>query len=527
VVYDDTPVINTVSPTSVTLGTATSLTIGGVAFGTRPTIYVNGVACSATGTMCVYNGSVATQGTQDQATVTVTLQQGASISIYLVSDGAGPDPFLGPPISAGQGSATSNTKTISAAPPPPTINSITPSTFHVGVTGVQFEIDGSNFYFGTQGQPTISFAQPPPGSTAGCGLANVVVNGNYTSSRITGTFDTTQAVAGNCTVTVTQYQSAQSASQTFTITPGPPTISGSSGIWYLGKAVVNDNCNLNSEVPNCYYTSTLLVWTAGAGGSGPSPQSPAVWTLTDPSTGQAPTFANYQCSPPEPGSDCSSIIVTATGQPLCCGVSSGSLNLTVTLGAVTSGVFQAAVDWPQSTNNTGHFDIPAPGSIPGFLSTNTLQLLSGRGLVMYNIDWHEEFPTDSSAKPANWHACNNSTGFWTSPIPIGGWAHGTTDGTGILQPSDPRQGFDGVGIACGTGVSPFCSPSSNIPGPEQTPPQPFSTTAQAWSYQFIFVGSQDTQALGKDWPAAPNKQVRYTDNGRDEVGTWSNCPGQQ
>lgn len=53
---------------------------------------------------------------------------------------------------------------------------------------------------------------------------------------------------------------SQTATYTVTMIPGPPTISGSQGIWYLGRASVNDNCVDGSADPAqaCYFNSTTL-----------------------------------------------------------------------------------------------------------------------------------------------------------------------------------------------------------------------------------------------------------------------------
>ena len=295
--------------------------------------------------------------------------------------------------------------------------------------------------------------------------------------------------------------------------PQPPTITGNQRIWYLGAASQNDNCVPNSAPPSCYYNWTTLTVVPGAGGSPPTDNSPATWSLTDPLTGQAPTFASMACV----DSPCSQINVTATTQPTYCRTS-GNVQVRVTLGGVPSAPFSVVADWPQVTNPYGEVDTSSPGATPGYISTNALQLASGCGNVMQNIAWHEEFP-------AGWSACTNSQGQavsqgWTAPIPQQSWGYGLTDENGLLFSADPQNpNFDGVGYAC---AAPACSPASTIPGPMQTPPQPLSTAANAWTYQFIFVGSQDTVNLGKYWPTE-NKQVRYTDHGVDQLGAWS-CP---
>ena len=202
------------------------------------------------------------------------------------------------------------------------------------------------------------------------------------------------------------------------------------------------------------------------------------------------------------------------------------MQVRVTLGGISSGAFSVGVDWPQSTVVTKTQDFGLPGPPPGYYTINTMQLLSGCGASLYNMAWHEEFPTDASGNPASWNQCGQSQG-WTRAIPIQpsgsdtGWAFGLTDQGGILTSADPNQQVDTVGYACGAPDS-ACQPASNIPGIFRG--QPPDVTANTWSYQFVYVGSQDTRTLGKYWPAAPNKQVRYTDHGKDEPGTWI-CPG--
>ena len=289
---------------------------------------------------------------------------------------------------------------------------------------------------------------------------------------------------------------------------------------------MNDNCNPQNPNPDqngipqnpCYYNSTQLTVAPGQGGSPPSANSPAVWLLTDPLTGQAPTFASFQCN----DTACSNITVTATSQPSSCSIT-GNVQARVTLSGNTSAPFPLVVDWPQATAPVATNDVGIQANQQvGYLSIHTLQLVSQCKNNMFYIYWHEEFPTDGAGNVAPYNTCNPSPG-WTDPIPQAKWGAGTTDAGGILQGNAAAPDFDGIVYACGVGVP--CNPPATIPGPLMVPPQPLNMTANAWSYQFIFVGSQDTNTLGKYWTTAPNKQVRYTDHGRDELGTWS-CPGQ-
>jgi len=501
-VYDETPVITTVTPASISAGTQATLTIQGSWFGgpTNPTVFVGGNGCSGgqTFTPAVTHGS----GT-DSVTVAVTPPSGASsLSVCLKSNAAGGSTFLGAPLANQIGVATSNTASVQVAPPTITALTTPSGSFQIGTTGVPFEIDGLSL---GAGSPTLNFS---------CGIINPTIS-SPGQLKVTGTFDIPAGVAaGPCTVTLTASDNPQSAQHTFNLVPGPPTISGNQGVWWLGSAAVNDNCAAGQA---CYYNSTQLTMAPGPGASPPSAAVPAAWSLTDPATGQAPTFASWACNAND--ATCSSGKVTATSQPAYCSTT-GNVQVSVTLGGITSAPFIVIVDWPQASLLVGAADngtqIPQ-SQLVGYISTNTLQLVSACKNSMFGIDWHEEFPTDASGNAAPFNACNASQG-WTDNIPQAKWASGTTDDAGTLAPD-----FDVIVYTCG-GATP-CNPPATIPGPRALPPQPLNMTANAWSYQFIFVGSKDTQTLGKYWTTAPNKQVRYTDHGVDELGTWS-CPGQ-
>jgi hypothetical protein len=188
---------------------------------------------------------------------------------------------------------------------------------------------------------------------------------------------------------------------------------------------------------------------------------------------------------------------------------------------MSSDPYPIVVDWPQATVpfDTRDVGIQAQGQI-GYLSTITLKLQSACGNSIFRMAWHEEFPTDGAGNVAPFHSCNASQG-WTDPIPKANWAAGLTDADGFMKGDPPTTDFDGIAYACGGGVP--CNPLAAIPG--TVGGGQLNMTANAWSYQFIFVGSRDTQTLGKYWTTAPNKQVRYTDHVRDELGTRS-CPGQ-
>jgi hypothetical protein len=282
------------------------------------------------------------------------------------------------------------------------------------------------------------------------------------------------------------------------VVAGPPTISGNPGAWYLGTAPVNDNCNPSDlQHPSCYYNSTQLTVTPGTGGTSPTAGSPAYWSFTDPLTGQPPTFVTTTCD----DAGCSKVTIRATSQPPGC----GGVDVRVTLGGVSSATFSVVVDWPSYTGRDDDdprtVDHGLVGPPPGYLSYNTLQLVSACGQVIFNMAVHEEFP----ASPA---ACGGSIN-WSDPIPRSNWGSWITDEVGKF--------VDTVGYACDN-----CTPLSNIPGPYRG--QPLSPQANASAALFIFAGSRDTVSLGKYFTAQPRKQVRYTDHGRDEPGTWI-CPG--
>jgi hypothetical protein len=291
-----------------------------------------------------------------------------------------------------------------------------------------------------------------------------------------------------------------------------PSVSGNFGVWYLGTAVVNDNCVAGSTDPSqsCYYNTTQLTVSPGNGGTAPSAGSPATWSLTDAVTGQPPSYLSKTCA----DSGCSQVALTATSYPPAC----GKVNLQVSLNGILSAVYPFYVDYPASASATFWEDIPYnpnPG-YAGYASNNSLLLKSACGNRMFGIDVHEEFP-------ASFRACGMSVN-WTGGNKLGSWRT-LTDGVNV-----GAFGPDQVGFSAPPGSA---TPNPQCPGMPATgqcvadpvPPSQLSSQANAYAAQFIFVGSQDVQTLGKFFPAAPNMQVRYTDHGRDELGTWQ-CPVQ-
>jgi hypothetical protein len=110
VVYDRTPSIISVSPTSIPVGMETALTITGTGFGDRPTVFVGGVQYD--------NGTLSTdaQG-REVVTVRVTLPSssaGTTQQVSVRSNGSGGQPFSGAPLNGSLGSATSNSMQVQA-----------------------------------------------------------------------------------------------------------------------------------------------------------------------------------------------------------------------------------------------------------------------------------------------------------------------------------------------------------------------------------------------------------------------------
>jgi hypothetical protein len=511
VVYDDTPSIQSVSPTSIVATVPTQITIKGYGFGDHPTVYVGGVAYNVTGVQC-------NAPTQDSLTLTVTLAASlanSSAAVYVVSNGAGGQAFTGKPlgIQNQRGSATSSTMQVEVTSPPTTITAMcsppqmpacpvgASGPFQVGATGVSFEIDGSHF---GAFMPTV----------AGPCLANVSLQ-SYGDRKATGTLDVQAgATAGSCVITLTPSGGSQSATYTINLVPGPPAISGGQGVWYLGTASMNDNCvsGSNDLSQACYLNATLLTLTPGLGGSAGTAEAPVVWSITDTVTGQTASFVSTTCQ----DSGCNQVKVKAVSQPPYCGV----VSIRATLRGVMSTPYAVVVDWPSTASQISSQDtefndqVNYPG-YTGFISNITLRLTSACNQQMFGIDLHEEFP-------GGFAPCGGSSG-WTYTPALGHWRTlFNGNNVGVFGP-------DQVSLAYPPG---YYRPDPQCPGKPLTgqciaDPMPFqlSNQANASAAQFIFVGSQDVQTPGKYFTTAPNWQVRYTDHGRDESGTWR-CPGQ-
>jgi hypothetical protein len=126
VVYDATPVISSVSPTTISALTQTTLTVRGTGFGTNPTVYLGTGSQTCAGT--AYNPGPPTIDPQGQDVVQITVNNltiplsaaGAPVRVCVRSNGAGGSPFFGAPQgAAGQGSPNSGVFQVQVQQPPP------------------------------------------------------------------------------------------------------------------------------------------------------------------------------------------------------------------------------------------------------------------------------------------------------------------------------------------------------------------------------------------------------------------------
>ena|GEM_PF-1037055 len=316
------------------------------------------------------------------------------------------------------------------------------------------------------------------------------------------------APAGTSLVTVSLLSGTSNSLAFYVNQPLPPIISGNGKLWYLGGAQVNDNCSPGDVNNQCYYSYTQLTITLPLGAVGPTPSAPAQWVITP-----ANDFTSLQCANPS----CSTAIVAVTAQPPSC----ASIGTQVYVGGVASPIFPITVDWPATAGMIKFLDMSVMldnGNLIGYLSDNTLQVVSSCGVRMAGVATHEEFPLTT------FQSCRANAG-WTLPVDsIGSW----------ITSANANPAFDGVltdsvGVADGSGAR---TPDPQCPGDTSrtycqtnaTVPQgPVGTDAITYSPQFIFIGSTNTTPSGMYFTARPNMQVRYVDHGRDEVGWWT-CP---
>ncbi len=267
------------------------------------------------------------------------------------------------------------------------------------------------------------------------------------------------------------------------------------------------------EVLACYYKTTSLSVTALPADTVPADSSPVTWTVTDPTSGGAPTWVQWQCHAPS----CLQLDVTATTHP-----PDGSLVSVVANyhGILSPSVFLVVDYAAEAVLNPDQTRDSARGQW-GFMSLVEYILKSASESPMSYVDVHEEFA-------AQWSACvysvtGTSTVGWEGSI-----SQARTDpndagsGWGFWQTNLDGSFTDHISIAWAPG-SPLMSPTPAPPPADPT--QPLSTQANSWVPIVFWTGSMDTQNLGKYVPTAPMKQVRYTDHGRDELGNWS-CPAQ-
>jgi len=315
------------------------------------------------------------------------------------------------------------------------------------------------------------------------------------------------APAGTSLVTVSLPSGMSNSLAFYVSQPSPPTIVGNQKIWYLGGAPANDNCSPGDINNQCYYSYTQLTMVPSLGGVIPTPVAPAQWVITP-----ANDFTSFQCA----NASCSTVIVAVTAQPPSC----ASIGVQVYVGGVVSLTFPITVDWPATAGMIRFLDMPVmldDGNLIGYLSDNTLQVVSSCGVRMAGVATHEEFPLET------FQSCRDNTG-WTLPVDsIGSWTSSAN-----ANPAFDGVFTDSVGIADGNSAR---TPDPQCPGDTSrtycqtstTPQGPVGSEAVTYSPQFIFIGSTNTTPRGTYFTARPNMQVRYVDHGRDEVGWWT-CP---
>jgi hypothetical protein len=394
-----------------------------------------------------------------------------------------------------------------------------PTQGSIGVQGYMLTIQGTNLL--GSGPPSLDFGNS--------GITYTIQS--YDNYEVTGFFNVpATAQPGQYTVTLTPGGTTVTATAALTLVPGPSTLTGQyppsqqalpdrAGIWWLGAGAPdsNEGCDPNRQVfvdgdAACYWTWVTVTLTPGAGASPPSPGSPVTWSFTDAATNQPAQLLAWNCLD---APLCSQIAVRPSAAFV------GTINVRATLNGILSTLFKVDFDYPGYVVLTRTEDkIWASIGYPAYQSDNYLQLFSAADQPMFRMPVHEEFPS-----PDSWSSCGNSVG-WTVPIPQtdpdpkkawGSWVT-LADGT-LGTATGPAPDTVVNGCPAGSG----CAPLSDIPGSQKVPSQPLSPQANAWSDQYIVVGSQTTNPLGRYIRVRANRQVRYTDHGRDELGTWI-CP---
>lgn len=409
----------------------------------------------------------------------------------------------------------SPTISITVQAPQPTISAFLPNQVQAGIDRYMLTVQGTNL-LGSGGIPTFDFGNS--------GITYTI--DAHDAFQITGWLNATNAVPGDYTVTLRPAGSSQTATAVVKVTAGagsitaqyPRTaqgqgpISDSIGIWWLGTAAIdsNDGCQPDGAEPNCYWTWARLTVVPGLGGMPPTAESPATWSFTDTGTQQSSPLVTYECSAPD--GSCSQVTVRATSAGW------GIVAVQATLAGTKAAVLTIGVDYPALAEVFRVEDIIWPNiTYPAYQSHNYMRLISGSGRTIPFMPIHEEFPL------GNWQSCGGSTG-WTAPIPRTdpnpsyGWGSWLTNSNGEFSDGSGQLAADTVGYGCIQGA---CSPVSDIPGTMKNPPQPLSSRANAWSVHYYYAGSQDVTGSGKYVALRPDKQVRYTDHGRNEPQEWS------
>jgi len=214
----------------------------------------------------------------------------------------------------------------------------------------------------------------------------------------------------------------------------------------------------------------------------------------------------------------------AVAQPSGC----GKVTVSVTLADVSSGPFTLQVDFANALQVIADKVEDWPAALPqdatwvsGYLSINRLMLISACLNPMPGMDLHEEFPGASDGR-GSFQKCGASVG-WDGPV----------KNLGGITTNDTGEFVDNVSVAvtsssalnpvptCPGVVNGNCDPPPTIPAGDLSP------QANAFGTQLWYIGSKkiDIVNLGKYVVGATDRQVRYTDHGRNAPANWV-CPVQ-